>query len=348
MDIFIRSTLSISVLCFLVGIQPGYAQVTTPSRGLPTDSKLASATNPVTGVHWNTVAPPILPPISPTLLRQTPHVSRPSWQLPTEIHRGRMAFVAGFLTVGSVGVFMYERSQWWDGTGNGFHFDDQLNYAHNFDKIGHFHGAYTYAMLVARGLEWTGMRPKRAALWGSSVALLIQTQVEIFDGYSAKWGFDRYDQLANTLGVGWFYAQQRIYALQDFQLRFGYFPETVAKLDGGTQTVGLDKFLTDDYANHSYWISMRLWNYLPERLQRWWPSFLQISVGAALDDWLPDESKPGHLSYYLSIDLDFKRIIPQRRWLGRTAADILNLFHFPAPAIRLHPNARFHLLYYGQ
>lgn len=263
----------------------------------------------------------------------------------TGIHKNRLVVSAGLLTGWYVGQFFVERRKWWQGADTApFHFDNKLDYALNVDKMAHFYGSELQALANARLLEWAGVRPPRAALWGSLFSLAAQTNVEIHDGYNKQWGFDVYDQIANVLGVSWFYAHERIPALRRFDVRLMYWPPTKSPINQEQDT----QLFTDDYTGHTYWISMRTWDLLPERGQQFWPRFLQLSLGVTLHDWEEYPDDDAFLSTHLSVDVDWRELIPRDSWLGRTSGDILNRFHLPAPAVQLTPRPGFHLVFVGQ
>jgi len=200
------------------------------------------------------------------------------------IRWGRFAGVTTAMAASYTGIFLYEKSQWWDGQGSGFHFDSHLNYARNFDKISHFYAGEVQALINTRALEWSGVPHGNAALWGSITSLAAQTHVEIHDGFSRSWGFDWYDQAANTLGAAWFYAHDRVPTLRRFDVRWSYYPSNVW-LDNLEARQEEGNMFADDYSGHSYWMSMRVHDLLPGAAGRLWPEALHVSFGASLHDW---------------------------------------------------------------
>jgi Predicted periplasmic lipoprotein (DUF2279) len=267
----------------------------------------------------------------------------------TGLYAGRMAVVTGIVLGAQYSVFYYEQSQWYDKyTTVKFHFDDVLNYAYNFDKLGHVFGTYAWALGVARLYEWAGMKPKTAALIGAAFGWAAQFQVEVYDGYIPRFGFDRFDIAANTIGAGWFYAQQRVQTLRNWHFRMGYYPEKIRTEDGSFFKLPADQILADDYSNQSYWMAVRLQNYLPQSKKKYWPSFLMLSGGIALDNWIAgSDFNNGHIAYYLSVDLDWAKILPQEYMFGRAFADLFNMFRLPFPALRLSPGFEFVPMYLG-
>lgn len=212
------------------------------------------------------------------------------------------------------------------------------------DKVAHFYGSEVQAPTNARLLEWSGVSASRSALWGAVLSLAGQTNVEIHDGLNERWGFDVYDQLANTLGVTWFYLHDRVPALRRFDIRLMYWPPSAPPIDHTEST----QLFTNDYTGHTYWLSMGVWDLLPEAVQPYWPRFLQVSAGVTINKWeaYPDDN--AYLSTHLSVDLDWRRIIPRGTLLGRTMGDLLNRYHLPALAVQLTPRPGFSLLFVGQ
>lgn len=273
-----------------------------------------------------------------SLLRDVPpeQPSDPQW--------GRLSLASGILTTSYVGQYIIERKKWWSGHRVPFHFDSKLGYARGMDKMAHFYGAEAQALTNARILEWAGVKSSRAALLGAVFSFIGQTNVEIHDGFHPKWGFDVYDQVANGLGVGWFYAHDRVDFLRRFDVRLSYWHPNLRPIN---KTKDITMF-TNDYSGHVYWLSARVWDLLPDRVQPYWPRFLQLSFGVSLNDWEKYPDSDAYLSTHLSIDIDWRRIIPRDSWLGRTSGDLLSRYHLPAPAIQLTPRPGISLVFVGQ
>jgi len=258
---------------------------------------------------------------------------------PRSLHPIRAGLAAATLAGGSASLYAWEKSRWWDENLAPFHFDDHLDYAANIDKAAHFYATEMQALSATEAFEWAGLERKPAALAGAATAWLLQLQVEYHDGFYPQWGFDRYDVAANTLGAGWFVSRELVPELRRFDVRWGYVPRDPNPA----------LWFNEDYQHHSYWVSARVWDLLPEPLQDIWPKALELSVGTAVADWDPNrpyETGTGEL--YVSLDLDYEAIIPLGTRLGRSTADFLNRFHLPAPAIRLAPHPKIYLVFYGQ
>lgn len=301
-----------------------------------------------------------LPPASPTLPvaygQCEPYCSSSVSSVPDVpgVKWNRFALVSGSLSAAYTGQFLFEKRRWWDDASARFRFNSQLNYSRNFDKMAHFYATGVQALVNARLLQWSGLTSSRAAFWGSMTSVLAQTHVEIHDGFHTKWGFDWYDQAANVLGATWFYAREHVEPLHRFTLRWTYVPSKMWQSDDNRSIM-----FADDYSGHTYWVSMRIWDLLPPSLQKVWPSFLQVSAGATLNEWSeetwardypggPGPNPEAYVSYHLSVDLDWQALLPQDSWFFRSLSDVLNQIHLPAPAVRVHPHPKVHLVFIGQ
>ena len=66
------------------------------------------------------------------------------------------------------------------------------------DKFGHCLTAYTISRLTAAMYQWSGIKPLPAAVYGTSLGMAFQTNIEVFDGFSSEWGFSYGDMIARS------------------------------------------------------------------------------------------------------------------------------------------------------
>lgn len=264
---------------------------------------------------------------------------------PEEIVKPRLAVVVGGLAATSLALHLWQRNAWWAAEHRtSFHFHDDGGYALHLDKAGHFHATALEATVIARALRWSGLSHDAAALWGTLGALALQTHVEIEDGHNALWGFDRLDMLANVLGAGFFYARERLPALEPVVLKWSYWP---ARLLEGRDDGFEDRpnSFIDDYGGHVYWVALRVGDVLPEGARPYWPGWLNLAVGVSGRHLQTPEA---HRELFLSLDVDLVRLFPAETWLGQQLRELGNFFHLPAPALRLSPRLTPYALFYGQ
>jgi hypothetical protein len=270
--------------------------------------------------------------------QQAPH------QQQTEINYGRLALLGGLYTGAIVAIHLYQQSGWWKDNRTTFHFQEDLVYGLNVDKIGHFYGSTLLTFAFRNALESADVPEKKSVYIGATGALLFQTYVEIEDGFST-WGFDRVDFASDLGGALWPILQYEVPALQNYELKFSYVPSDLLNRPGGTGFKGQKHIIIDDYEGQTFWLSAKMRNILPESAARYWPSFLCLSVGYGARDIAGIKANPYRV-YYVALDYDFTKIIPDSTPLLRDIAKTLNFVHFPAPTIQISPNAIWYGLFF--
>jgi VanZ family protein len=111
-------------------------------------------------------------------------------------------------------------SQWYkDYPQTSFHFFNDESEWLQMDKCGHVFSAYAIGKVMMRTFQWTGMNDKKSVLYGAGIAYFYQTTIEVFDGFSAEWGFSWSDVLANTIGSGLLISQQFLWNDQRIMLK---------------------------------------------------------------------------------------------------------------------------------
>jgi len=260
----------------------------------------------------------------------------------------RLAAITGTLTAASVGLYLYQKNAWWSEEHRGsFRFHDDRGYSLHLDKVGHVYGTYLQAQVISRALRWSGLSPNASALGGSLGAFALQLNVEINDGFNELWGFDPKDVMANAVGAGFFYVRDRWPALQPIVLKMSYWPSELVTSPSPREGGAADQptYIIDDYMGHTYWVSLRVADLLPEPAREFWPSWLAVAAGVSGDRMYTPEAR---IATYLSLDVDLERVLPAQTWLGAQGREALSFLRLPAPAIRLSPRPMLYLVYYGQ
>jgi hypothetical protein len=91
---------------------------------------------------------------------------------------------------------------------------------------------------------------------------------------------------------------------------------------------------------------------LPDNWKPYWPSWLNLAIGVSgyhineFDTTAADIFSPRHKAWYLSLDYDIDKLIPESdigilNFLRRA----LGYWHFPAPAWRFYPDSHFFLTF---
>jgi hypothetical protein len=229
-----------------------------------------------------------------------------------------------------------------------FHtFDDWYNADLNVDKLGHVWGTQAYVQALYHMFRWTNLPERDAMYWSSGTALLFQLEMEITDGLYEKWGFSWWDMGANTLGALWPNLQRVYPELQPFMLKMSYHPSA------SVQNGWVEHDYLRDYDGFTYWLALTVEDLLPEAAKSWWPDWLGVAVGYGANRTMLGKNiynsaggvGQGEQEWYVALDYDLRKLpgdTPILRWLKES----LNIFHLPAPAIRITPSGVWYGLYF--
>jgi len=221
--------------------------------------------------------------------------------------------------------------------------------------------------------DWTGMSKRGSILYGAACGFVLQGAVEVFDGYSDKWGFSVSDLAANTVGMAAFAVQQAVWDEQRIRFKISSrfsrdYPDAPSLVgsDGSTYVNAVaqrDKDLfgdngpqrfIKDYNSQTYWMSINLNSFGLDIV----PSWLSIALGYGAENllggfentWKIDGvelSYPVQRSrqFYLSPDINWAGIHFDSH-LMTTLGTLLNAYKWPTPAVEYDTERgwAFHLL----
>jgi hypothetical protein len=251
-----------------------------------------------------------------------------------------------------------------------FHLFNDMGEWNQMDKVGHFFSAYQEQRLGYHFGRWAGMGNRGATWAGFGLAQLVQTSFEVFDGFSADWGFSLGDVGFNLGGSALFTAQQLTWREQRIGIKVStrkpnYPDVTISPALGNGPPVtlqqradalygtGLTSLLLKDYNAQTIWATVNPRSFAPDA--RWLPRWLNVAVGKGADNmfagfgyaWRGDKNCTGPdcpiyvvdpvlfprtRQYYLSLDVDLTRIPVKNRTL-RTVLAAFNVFKVPAPTL---------------
>ena len=249
-------------------------------------------------------------------------------RLPRYRHEGvsRVRLSLALTGVGIYDVAFYEtlKKPWWSGQKSDFHVINDWwgAYAMEVDKFAHAYAGQCMTRIAAQAYGWTGMTRRQALFWGGVTSLATLTQVELLDGFTAKYGFSTADYAANIAGAFLPLAQDIWQPLQLVTFKMSYH---TARFEKGTAPN-----LLEDYNRQTYWLTLDVNGLLPRPARRYWPDWLQVAAGCGVNHAFEANRER---EYYLALDVD-----PTRLPLGDgPLASFLAPFHYlhlPAPAIR--------------
>ena len=257
----------------------------------------------------------------------------------------------------------------------GFRFFDDSGEWLDMDKLGHFASTYKEAAYLHHALRWTGM-DRRKAMWGSvGGALLIQSTVEVMDGFSEGWGFSWYDMAYNVGGAGFFVAQEVLWEEQRITMKvsnsFPRYPNRFITGNKGATTNLRDRAeelygsalftrFVKDYNGQTLWFSGNPKSFFP---QSKFPRWLNIAVGYGAENmyggfsntWSEEgqvfslfrDEFPRYRQVFLSLDIDLERIPTKNRTL-KFILGALNFIKIPAPTLEFtrRQGVKFHSVYW--
>ena len=246
--------------------------------------------------------------------------------------------VGGVFVGGNAMLYRYFKRAWWSGE-RAPHFFFRADWDEDFrdqDKFGHMLGGYHLARFGNALLRDACASKSHALLWSAAYATAFQLQIEIWDGMYKKYGFSYADLIANTSGMAFAVAQQKYPRLKAIKPTISY-RRTAAMRNARNIPGELRPSL--DYSGQTYWFAADVNALLPDEARKYWPSFLRISAGHSITDWV--EPKTGtdmraRRKLLLSIDFDVEKL-PGNNPIWRTLKRNLSYVHLPSPALQFTP-----------
>jgi len=244
-----------------------------------------------------------------------------------------LAIVSGAALTTGIGLHIYQSNSWWKSERSNFHFENDWDYALWLDKLGHFYAGALVAHAFSSGLEAANFDSENSAILGAALSLGFLLYIEVEDGYGPNWGFSPGDAIADFLGAGYMLTQYYVPFLKNFMLKFSYYPSD--KLRAGQHQGGN---VIDDYEGQKQWLSIRVNEFLPSSIEKYWPDFLMLAGGVGVRNL--DGSGGGQREYYIALDIDAEEI-PLYGPAWQFVKNTLNYIHFPMPGFRFSPDGAF-------
>ncbi len=274
------------------------------------------------------------------------------------LKRRRIALLSGSSAL-AAGSLVYLNQAWYSqyNTGRFHFFNDNAEWL-QMDKAGHAFTTYQTARLMMGAMEQAGYTRRQQLLFGGLAAYSYMTVIEVFDGFSAGWGFSWGDQLANTLGTSLAVAQAAAWREQRIQIKYSYANSGLAGYNPDLLGNNFYTRILKDYNAQTIWLSVNPSSFLSEgsRFPRWLNVAFGYSaygmLGGYANTFVVQDAQGNVLKWererrlYLSLDIDLTRIKTRSRLL-KTVFSVINILKFPAPALGFsREGLRFHALYY--
>ncbi|PCJ67933.1 MAG: DUF2279 domain-containing protein [Bacteroidetes bacterium] len=227
-----------------------------------------------------------------------------------------------------------------------FHFFNDNQEWQQMDKVGHSFSCYYEGVAGIEMMKWAGYSKKQYSLIGGSYGFLIQTSVEVFDGFSSGWGASMGDVAANALGASLAIGQSLAWDEQRIWMKYSYNPSPYSAIRPNALGSNFPERLLKDYNAQTYWLSANIHSFAPEsKIPKW----LNLAVGYGADGMLGGHSNrytsegytydytniKRHRQFYLAPDIDLSRIKTKKKAV-RTLLIMANAIKFPMPTLEYH------------
>ncbi len=264
-----------------------------------------------------------------------------------------------YSVVGGTGLtllasYIYVQNVWWSDNKQSFHFDNgpDYKYAKNVDKCAHLMGGLLLAEGLHGALKWSGLNDDKSYLYSFILGTTMHVFIEVKDGFAQTYGFSMGDIAAGTIGSAIPYLKYKSENFRALNFKFSYYQRDMYYYN---QFKYADWF--DDYMNHTYWLTATVNTWLPKgsKVEKIWPDYLTIAGGFGVDNTLNDYYKgtnleankgKGNYEYFLTLDIDWREIIPQRTGGQRMLTQALNYIKIPLPTVRFGPSVDFYWFYF--
>lgn len=235
-----------------------------------------------------------------------------------------------------------------------FHFVNDNAQWLQMDKAGHVYSSYHLGRFGYEALAWSGVREKDRLLYGSTLGFAFLSTVEIFDGYSAKWGASWGDIAANAGGTALFVSQQLLWKEQRIIPKFSFHTTPYASARPEVLGETVPEQLLKDYNGQTYWLSFNIHSFAKSsKIPKW----LNVAVGYGAEGMVTGNDRfvntvflPEHerfRQFYLSLDVDLSKIETKSHLL-KTVFSVFNTIKIPAPALEINTKGttKFHAVYF--
>ncbi len=230
-----------------------------------------------------------------------------------------------------------------------FHYFNDNKEWQQMDKVGHGFSCFYEGVAGIEMMKWAGYSKKQYSLIGGSYGFIIQTGVEVLDGFSAGWGASMGDVAANTLGSGLAISQSLAWDEQRIWMKYSYSHSPYASIRPNVLGSNLPERMLKNYNGQTYWLSANVNSFLKE--DAIWPKWLNIAAGYGADGMVGGHDNTYESEgiqydrtdilrsrqFYISPDIDLTRFKTKRKGI-RTLLIIANCIKIPMPALEYHTN----------
>jgi uncharacterized protein YfiM (DUF2279 family) len=222
------------------------------------------------------------------------------------------------------------------------------------DKAGHVYSSYHLGRLSAEMLAWSGVSKKNQLLYGAGYGFFFLTAVEMFDGYSAEWGFSWGDVAANAGGTALYVSQELLWDEQRIIPKFSFHTTLYANQRPELLGEHFSEQILKDYNGQTYWLSANLHSFFKgSKIPKW----LNVAVGYGAEGMLTSRKNTNQSielpnddrfrQFYLSFDVDLSKIETKSHFL-KSLFSLFNTIKIPSPTFEINGlgKSTFHVFYF--
>jgi hypothetical protein len=238
-----------------------------------------------------------------------------------------------------------------------FHFFNDNNEWLNMDKAGHATTAYNISAVQYNLMRWCGVDKHQSILIGGLTAIGFQTIIEIFDGFSEKWGFSYGDMLSNVSGAAIFMGQQSGWDDQRMRLKFSYHYTMFPQYNPDELGRNFFQRLLKDYNGQTYWLSISPASFMSSETS--FPKWLNLAFGYGATGMTGATHNPNVVNgtaippfdryrrYFISPDIDLSHAVSNHP-SDQLLISVPAIIKFPAPTVEFSKKAhtKFYPLYF--
>ena len=261
------------------------------------------------------------------------------------LRKRRLRLLAGGTAIGYGVIYTGLTTAWYTGERVPLHWFNDLPEWQQLDKCGHFWGAFQESRGAVDMLRWAGLSEKKAIWYGSFVGFVVQSPIEILDGFDPAYGASATDLAANFLGSSALLAQQLAWHEVRIMPKWSFHLTSYAAMRPNVLGSNVPERWLKDYNGQTYWLCTDVGAFLKPGNR--WPRWLQPAVGYGGQDMVYNDDGTNaaqglrpYRQFYLSVDVDLRRI-PTRSVLLKRVFYTLSIFHLPAPALEYNPSNGF-------
>lgn len=257
---------------------------------------------------------------------------KPNEPFNTGLNYPMLGSLGAALTGSGFVMHNYMEDAWWKQKEKFYFSNDYWSKLSNFNKFSHFYSVNLLGHLFSGAYEASGMQALGSTWYSSLSALAYMSYIELENGFHKNNGFSLSNFSADILGTAFYIGQYYIPEMKSLMPKVSFKP---VKRQNNVGSI-----IFDDYAGQKYWMSLRIKEFLPEKVSAFWPSFIMIAAGAGLKYDGNSRNLGGPMEFYFALDLDAEKL-PLYGPFWQFAKNTLNYIHFPMPGVRVTPQSAF-------